>query len=260
MHWRAAFDEGDTYRLKIFGFSDCVGDRQRNVQLRYGRAQAVQEALTPGTRRRVVQKGPFDPSRFLVGNQTVEDRAVNRGVLIAYTRQHTFEGEEVEGSRDLIDRVIDQSVRSLSPSLYDQEFMRCWIEGIGDPSFDPLYVNGYRWVLHTQELDPPSPYRTLLEKRTPAELEALGLIVDIRTELVDHIVPGEDPKKTYRYLRGMAARYHKGTRVAARISGKYAAGGGAAVNSGDRQLIDLIAASAHQPSIHRCYRSFYEGG
>lgn len=256
--WRSRFEANTAYRLKIFGFSDCVGSRELNVGLRYRRAQAVHDAMLPSTQTRVVQKGPFDPQLFLVDNRTPETRAVNRGVLVAFEQQH--EGEVIEGEGDLVEQVVEQSLRSLSPSPYDQEFLRCWIEGVTTPGFDRLYVNGFSWALHTQELEPPSAYTTLLRRRSRSELESLGIVVDLRKELVREVVPGEDTTTTSRRLRGIASRYDKGVAVAAKIAGKYSIGGGSAVNPGDRQLIDHIAASTDRPSIHRCYLDFYAGG
>ena len=256
--WRERFEQNDSYQLKIFGFSDCVGQRARNERLRYERATAVYDSLLPGTRSRVRLKGPFDITQFLVDNLTPANRATNRGVLIAFEQQHA--PEEIPGERDLLPRVVEHSRRALTDSPYDQEFIGCWLDALRTKGFNDLYVNGFKWLEHTQELEPPSPYTTLLEKRSVQELASLGIVRRIRDDLIADIVPGEDLEKTRRTLRGVANRYHKGISVGAAIARKYGMGGGSAISPGDKQLIDHIAASTTRPGIHRCYLEFYEGG
>jgi len=84
-----------TMRMRVLGFSDCVGDERDNLFLRKGRATRLMALL-----ERMVGKPSFDALRsrivavdaapigdFLGSNDTVEGRAVNRGVLFEFQRQ-----------------------------------------------------------------------------------------------------------------------------------------------------------------------------
>jgi hypothetical protein len=73
--------EGDaSRRWTIVGFSDCVGN-ERDTYLRWRRAKKIHNLLTPAARARAsVEVAPL--GEFVQPNDTVEHRAMNRGVVI----------------------------------------------------------------------------------------------------------------------------------------------------------------------------------
>jgi hypothetical protein len=67
----------------IFGFSDCIGPERRNFPLRQKRADTVLALLPPEARAKVMMTQAQFSGHFLAGNDTAEQRARNRAVLIA---------------------------------------------------------------------------------------------------------------------------------------------------------------------------------
>jgi hypothetical protein len=66
----------------IFGFSDCLGPESHNNPLRQKRADAVLALMPPVPKAKVMlTRGEFG-GNFLVGNDTAEQRARNRAVVV----------------------------------------------------------------------------------------------------------------------------------------------------------------------------------
>lgn len=82
--WLIKFDTHPDYRLRIVGYSDCVGKEKNNKFLREGRAKRVYELLGTGARSRAIFVGPASPGAYLTHNSTAEGRARNRGVAIEF--------------------------------------------------------------------------------------------------------------------------------------------------------------------------------
>jgi outer membrane protein OmpA-like peptidoglycan-associated protein len=124
-----------TTKIRILGFSDCVGKEKGNGLLRRGRARRVHQLLYQLLRAspqwkelntRITYVGAAPAGEYVADNGTVEGRAQNRGVLIEHTREVTFEPHRVppapplcrvpSGFQDLIKRVRD-SLRTYTPLL-----------------------------------------------------------------------------------------------------------------------------------------------
>ena len=76
------FEANENYRLRIIGYSDCVSAKGGNAYLREGRAKNVYNLLGPSANKRIdfVRMAPL--SEYVTDNNTVEHRAMNRGVVI----------------------------------------------------------------------------------------------------------------------------------------------------------------------------------
>lgn len=66
----------------ILGFSDCIGSERRNFALRQKRADAVLGMLPAASRTKVMLAQAELTGNFLAGNDTAEQRARNRAVVI----------------------------------------------------------------------------------------------------------------------------------------------------------------------------------
>jgi hypothetical protein len=91
-------------KIRIVGYSDCVGEERNNSVLRLGRARKVYELL-----QQLFGAGPqWDRLRpnikvdaapagaYVADNSTAQGRAQNRGALIEHTRVVTFAPQVVE--------------------------------------------------------------------------------------------------------------------------------------------------------------------
>jgi len=145
-----------TTKIRILGFSDCVGSERDNMVLRRGRAVRVQQMLQQllGASWTVVQPkitvvdaAPADD--YLDANSTVEGRAVNRGVLIEHTREVSFEPDVVQ-LPDTIERIIKRGQDLIQQTdhfgiritKYQQERIRCILMRLSQPPFDDRYLTG----------------------------------------------------------------------------------------------------------------------
>lgn len=99
--WLNRFEADTTYRLRILGYSDCVGMEKTNTQVRQSRAQQVYQLLGKSARSRVISVGAASLGTYVPGtdNTTVEGRAKNRGVVIEFWQEITFEPEVITGRR-----------------------------------------------------------------------------------------------------------------------------------------------------------------
>ena len=80
-----------TTRVAVLGFSDCIGTEQNNQRLRDRRADAVIKAMPAEAQAKVspMFKGWWGSQAYLFPNDTAENRARNRMVLIALMRAPT---------------------------------------------------------------------------------------------------------------------------------------------------------------------------
>ena len=96
--WLRKFETDTSYRLRILGYSDCVGPERNNEFLRRGRAERVYQLLGRSAQTRVIFKGAAPLGTYVADNGTVEGRAKNRGVVIEFSQQiDVTEGEEAQG-------------------------------------------------------------------------------------------------------------------------------------------------------------------
>lgn len=88
--WLKRFEDDPSYRLEIFGYSDCVGSEREHMFMRAKRAEAVFQLLGRKARSRVTSKGaaPLGLGLYVDVDSytTPEGRAKNRGVEIVFTQ------------------------------------------------------------------------------------------------------------------------------------------------------------------------------
>jgi outer membrane protein OmpA-like peptidoglycan-associated protein len=97
--WLARFEADPSYRLNIVGFSDCVGREGTNTTLRQARARNIEALLGPNARSRVTFRGMSALGTYVGENDTPENRAQNRSVVIEFNQQIEFEQEEIVATR-----------------------------------------------------------------------------------------------------------------------------------------------------------------
>ena len=87
--WLARFENDPTYRLRILGYSDCIGLEKHNQPLRTNRAKRVHLLLGPKARKRVISVDAAAAGTYVPGtdNSTVEGRAKNRGVVVEFWQE-----------------------------------------------------------------------------------------------------------------------------------------------------------------------------
>src|ERR1700752_416871 len=94
-HWLKNFENEDSYRLRILGYSDCIGKEKNNRLLRLGRAERVYKLLGKKTRSRVLIKKAAPKDTYITDNTTIEGRAKNRGVVIEFYQDLSVQGEAI---------------------------------------------------------------------------------------------------------------------------------------------------------------------
>jgi hypothetical protein len=85
--WLRTFESDSSYRLRIFGYGDCSGTDRANERIRRGRAEQVERILGPGARSRVVMRDMAVLGVYITGNNMMQGRARNRGVVIEFYRE-----------------------------------------------------------------------------------------------------------------------------------------------------------------------------
>ncbi|MBF2065985.1 MAG: DUF4157 domain-containing protein [Calothrix sp. C42_A2020_038] len=92
--WFSTFESNDSYRLRIIGYSDCVG-AEHNTSLRHNRAEHVERLLGSRARSRVTFRGMADLSNYVTNNTSVTNRAKNRGVVIEFYQEFNFPEDHI---------------------------------------------------------------------------------------------------------------------------------------------------------------------
>lgn len=146
-------------KVRIIGFSDCVGKEKNNSLLRRDRARRVYQLLYQllgsssqwkDVRSRITFTDAAPMGDYVADNSTVEGRAKNRGVLIENTRVVTFdEGSQITGRiPDNIERIVKRGLE-LTQQLeqfgtritkYQQQRIRCILLRLSQPGFDDRYL------------------------------------------------------------------------------------------------------------------------
>jgi hypothetical protein len=161
-------------RIKIRGYSDCVGRENNNAFLRRGRAQRVRQLLQQLAgpqwgllRSKIVSVEGAPATDFVADNGTAEGRAQNRGVLIEQTRQIDFEPDVVEGRRpDTIDRICKRGLELIQTldrfgvriSVHQQGRIRCFLSKLCQPGFDDRYLTAQGVLDYNNQVAYPQPY------------------------------------------------------------------------------------------------------
>jgi outer membrane protein OmpA-like peptidoglycan-associated protein len=242
-------------KIRIIGFSDCVGKEKNNSFLRRHRARRVYQLLDQLLRsspqwkdlRSRITTSAAPTGDYIADNSTIEGRAKNRGVLIENTRVITFDdGTEIVGRLpDTIDRIIKRGLE-LTQQLehfgsritkYQQQRIRCILSRLSQPGFDDQYLIGQDFLDYqnrvydkpyfakvTQWLLPESIVKTK-EKRTDADIWQTLISID------QGIIGGR------------------------RLINQIFENQGAATSIRAQQLRDWVGEQENDPrSIYRCYK------
>jgi hypothetical protein len=145
-----------TTRIRISGFSDCVGTEKNNLFLRRGRAHRVHDLLRevagPGWRElqpRITFVDAAPAGDYVADNNTADGRATNRGVLIELSREVTFEPEIVTANPpDTIERIVRRGLElvqrldqfGIRITVHQQQRIRCILLRLSRPGFDDRYL------------------------------------------------------------------------------------------------------------------------
>ena len=130
--WLNTFETDPTYRLRIFGYSDCVGREKNHGLLRVGRAERVFKLLGRSARSRVVSKGGAPRDTYVAVNTSVEGRGRNRSVVIEF---HKVIDEERGGNITARNCAAPFKAKS----FYDYVFLVMCFERVL-PTFTPRMV------------------------------------------------------------------------------------------------------------------------
>jgi len=135
--WLNRFETDSTYRLRILGYSDCVGLEKSNQTVRKNRAQQAYQLLGRSARSRVVSVGAAPLGTYVPGtdNTTVEGRAKNRGVIIEFWQEITFEPEVITGRRpprgpteeEIVEERVQRALKTQVPTLPRGKSLEDWL-------------------------------------------------------------------------------------------------------------------------------------
>lgn len=131
----------------IFGFSDCVGQESKNLNVRTDRATALRdEFISSGARS--VHIGPAAPSRpgaELGNNFTPEGRARNRSALIVSEIIKPEQPKQKKKLEDIIGRL--RKIAETIDIKNQRDRLLCLLDMIMDKSKDDHYINGFDHIV-----------------------------------------------------------------------------------------------------------------
>jgi hypothetical protein len=137
--------------LRIYGYSDCVGDEKNNMYLRRERAKREHALREKDLQTRVDYVGPAAAGEYIADNSTVEGRAKNRGVIIELLRlppetieiTGTAPSKKISKGWKLVGETVDYYYVREAP---DGKILGS-MTGTPTPSIieDKAYVGGKRW-------------------------------------------------------------------------------------------------------------------
>ena len=78
--------------MAVEGFTDCNGSMRENLSLRQSRVRSVINAMPPTAQARILLQGAWSATSYLASNDTVENRARNRAVVITFRSARTPRG------------------------------------------------------------------------------------------------------------------------------------------------------------------------
>jgi len=78
----AQYEADKSYKIDIYGYTDCIGNELNNVHLRKGRAQNVFNLLGSEAKTRTNHTDLAEMGNYINDNSTAENRAKNRSVTI----------------------------------------------------------------------------------------------------------------------------------------------------------------------------------
>lgn len=118
--WRNTFNTDGSYRISIVGYSDCSGNEEVNTSIRQARALAAERALGSGINNKLSFRGMAGLGQMVTTNDTPENRARNRGVIIKYKQGFFFDSEAFENAKRAND-IIQNALTELSTSSEARE-------------------------------------------------------------------------------------------------------------------------------------------
>jgi hypothetical protein len=145
--------------LRIYGYSDCVGNEKNNMYLRRERAKRVHVLLDKDLQSRIDFVGPARAGEYVTDNGTVEGRAKNRGVIIELFRlaKETIEITEPAPSKKISKgwKLVGETVDYWNVREAPNGKILGSMTGTPTPVTveDKAYVGGKRWyqiVLHSR--------------------------------------------------------------------------------------------------------------
>lgn len=88
--WLTTFKTDPSYRLKIIGYSDCIGKEKNNKLLRSRRAKKVYQLLRNNgvSRLQITYVSSASLGKYIVKNSSINSRAKNRGVIIKFQKSY----------------------------------------------------------------------------------------------------------------------------------------------------------------------------
>ena len=82
--WKSIFLTDGSYRIRILGFSDCSGSEAVNIAIRLARSRAIKNAFGAGITPKVSEQTGAPIAETVVANDTPENRAKNRSVVVQH--------------------------------------------------------------------------------------------------------------------------------------------------------------------------------
>jgi outer membrane protein OmpA-like peptidoglycan-associated protein len=172
-----------TTKIRIIGFSDCVGRERNNRLLRLGRARKMAALLSRmggpqwqalRTRITVVAAPAGD---YIADNGTVAGRAQNRSVLIESFRSYSDEGSVIEGRvPDTMDRICKRGLELIQQrehfgtrvGTHAQKCIRWWLKRLCQSGFDDRYLTGQGVLDYNNKVADPPYYASAKQWLLPA--------------------------------------------------------------------------------------------
>ena len=110
--WLRRFESDTSYRLRIVGYSDCVGNERANKTLRRRRARMVRRLLGRSARARVTAIGAAPRGAQVPGTdmRNAAGRALNRAVIIEFQRTLSFPPDTIRGRRPDVKKLVRRSI------------------------------------------------------------------------------------------------------------------------------------------------------
>ena len=110
--WLRRFETDTSYRLRIIGYSDCVGSERSNATLRRRRARMVRRLLGRSARSRVTATGPAPRGAQVPGTdmRNAVGRAQNRAVIIEFKQTFNFPPDPIRGRRPNLKKLVRRSI------------------------------------------------------------------------------------------------------------------------------------------------------
>ncbi|MGY2134456.1 eCIS core domain-containing protein [Hymenobacter sp. HD11105] len=102
--WINIFEQDNSYRLQIYGYSDCVGESVNNLYLRTSRAHNVYDLLSKSLKQRTLIT-KTEQNSYYTNNSDYLNRSKNRSVVIKFKRSFDFGGDVIEIDKEKLEAI-----------------------------------------------------------------------------------------------------------------------------------------------------------